>query len=119
MDSYTTRIGDFLIVWLTGEAEKYLAEVIKEEPLELKIMEEGPLARLKNGDYIIKARDSIAIQGDDRGQFAFLHTQKELGRPVLSGLKSLGVTDDQLHEIYPQYGTSKSTVDSGAGPAFK
>jgi len=55
-------------------------------------------SNLKEGDFIIQERDSAQFQKDcHEDTNVFL----ESGRRVISGLKSLGVTDGKLHEILP------------------
>jgi len=45
---HTTKVGDFLVIWITGFTKTYIAEVTKEEPLQMKVEESGPLAHLKD-----------------------------------------------------------------------
>ncbi|KKR14320.1 MAG: hypothetical protein UT43_C0028G0012 [Parcubacteria group bacterium GW2011_GWC1_39_29] len=77
------KIGDLLVIWVTSSLRAYIAEVIGESPLILKVKEGGPYSRLKYDDFVILEKDSLKIQGND------------------SGLKRLGVEDGKLHEILP------------------
>lgn len=99
--SYTTNVGDQLVIWISAETAKYIAEVTQEDPLRMKVEETGPFANLKDGDFIIKDRDTEVWQEDGEAKQWMLRTAKELGHPFLSGLHSLGVTDGKLHEIWP------------------
>lgn len=97
---FTTNVGDFLVVMLTGCLGSYIAEVAESEPLMLKVEEDGPYARLKNGDFVIIETDSATLQADRRnGTDRFLESEHRAGRKVVSGLKELGVTDGKLHEM--------------------
>ena len=79
----------------------YIAEVIEENPMKLKVQETGPFANLKEGsDFVILTDKSILIQ-DEKCTQELLRHQYESGRPLLSGLKSLGVDDGEIHQILP------------------
>jgi hypothetical protein len=96
---YTTNPGDYLVIWITGRVDYYIAQVIKSNPLKMKVMEDGPFAHLKNGDFIILDGYSEKIQRDHQE-----HTNlflEEMQKPVFSGLKSLGVKDGRIHRIFP------------------
>ena len=95
---YSTKPGCYLVIMITGMVGSYIAEVTRSNPLRLKVQGGGPLANLKEGDFIIQEGDSARLQKDCREDTnVFL----ESGRRVISGLKSLGVTDGKLHEILP------------------
>lgn len=98
---YTIKPGAYLVIWLTGQVRKYIAEVTRVDPLRLKVTETGPLANLKEEDIIIIDTDTSMIQKDHRSQQQLLTREKLYGRPLLSGLQSLGVGDDIVHEILP------------------
>ena len=97
---YSTEIGKLLVIWITSDTKKYIAEVIREAPLRLKVQEAGPYANLKDGDFIILKKDSVRIQ-DDQMSEQLLREQCELGYPLISGLASLGVMDGKIREILP------------------
>lgn len=97
---YTINPGDYLVIWITSCVEIFIAEVIESNPLRMKVMENGPYANLKDGDFIILDADSEQIQKDNRENTnVFLERLQE--KPPFSGLKSLGVGDNQLREILP------------------
>ena len=99
---FTTNVGDYLIIMLTGRTYTYIAEVTQSTPLEMKVLEGGPLANLKAGDYILMAADSRQYQLDrQKNTEVFFESCQRAARQVISGLRSLGVTDNQLHEIWP------------------
>ena len=99
---FTTEAGDFLVVWITGHSGLYIVEVTQSDPLQLKVEETGPFAYLKNGDFIIRERESAQLQQDCRDNTeTFLEEQLNAGRLVVSGLKKLGVEDNELHSILP------------------
>ena len=55
MKDYTTNIGDYLVIWITGMVGIcYIAEITESNPLKMKVEESGPFAHLKHGDFIIK-----------------------------------------------------------------
>jgi hypothetical protein len=96
---YTTNPGDYLVIWITGHVAYYIAEIIKSSPLIMKVMEDGPFANLKDGDFIILDGYSGEIQRDHREcTNVFLEV---IQKPVFSGLKSLGVKDGRIHRIWP------------------
>lgn len=99
---YTTEVGDYVIIWITGDIHTYIAEVTQAEPLRLKVMEAGPFANLKDGDYIILEEETKQAQKDCRENTCdFLISMQKKGVKVVSGLKSLGITDGKLRYIYP------------------
>lgn len=95
------KVGSFLVVMITGVVSRYIAEVVQENPLILKIEESGPYSRLRGEDFVIFEKDSLRAQGDDLTAQALLVEALERGRPLRSGLKKLGVKDGVLHEILP------------------
>lgn len=99
---YTTNVGDYLIVWLTGCIGSYIAQVVQNDPLEIKVQETGPYAHLKDGDFIIREQDTMQAQRDDKEDTCvFLAAEHQAGRRVMSGLESLGVTDGRLRLMLP------------------
>lgn len=94
-------VGSHLVIQITGSHETYIAEVTQEQPLCMKVEENGPLANLKDGDYIIMESLTEVIQGPDDACTALLRERAERGHPFVSGLRSLGINDDKLHEILP------------------
>jgi len=101
--NYTTEVGDYLVIWITGMLSYYIAEVTQKEPLQMKVLETGPFAYLKDGDYIIHPVKTVQLQQDTKDETCtFLQEQKEAGNKVVSGLKSLGMPqDNKLYEVLP------------------
>ena len=100
--AFTTNVGDYLVIQITGDMGTYIAEVTQSKPLQMKVQETGPYAHLKDGDFIINDQDSAQIQKDRReSTSAFLASQQQAGHPAISGLKSLGINEDRLREILP------------------
>jgi hypothetical protein len=100
VQKYTTEVGDYLVIWITGSVILYVAEVTQKDPLRMKVEESGPYAHLKEGDYIIREEDTIKIQQDNREDTCvFLSEKYENNVKVGSGLKSLGL--DKLRYILP------------------
>lgn len=97
---FSTDVGKHLVIMITCETAIYIAEVTQKDPLRMKVMESGPFSKLKDGDYIIIESDSEQIQDDSRST-ELLKEYAERGHPLISGLKSLGVKDDQLYTILP------------------
>ncbi|KKT02775.1 MAG: hypothetical protein UV80_C0002G0242 [Candidatus Peregrinibacteria bacterium GW2011_GWF2_43_17] len=101
-ESFTTNVGDYLVIWITGEPDMYIAQVTQSDPLKMKVEESGPYASLKNGDFIILRPETAQLQRDNREDTCtFLQAQQQAGRQVISGLRSLGVTDKELHLMLP------------------
>ncbi len=108
MPEYTTNVGDLLVIWITGMLPPYIAEVTQADPqnplypIEIKVEETGPFAHLRHDDFVILERETEQLQKDCREDTnVFLESERNAGRKVISGLKKMGVTDDQLHEILP------------------
>ena len=95
--------GSLLVVFITGMLGTYIAEVVQKTPLRLKVMEKGPLAKLKPGDFIVQEAMSLRIQSNDEQESAQVlrEAQERRGHPLISDLVSLGVHDDELHSILP------------------
>lgn len=99
---YSTNIGDYLVIMLDGSTYTYIAQVTQTTPLQMKIKEDGLLACLKDGDYVIFEKDTQQFQRDCRENTnVFLESCHHTHRKVHSGLNSLGVTDGKFHEILP------------------
>lgn len=98
--SMNTSPGSYLAIQITGMLGCYIAEVIVQDPLVLKVEEEGPFSRLKSGDYIIMESETKRLQ-DPKQETAVLREAIGRANAYKSGLRSLGVTDGQLHEIGP------------------
>jgi hypothetical protein len=98
MAKYSTNKGQLLVIWITGMTSYYIAEVISENPLKFKVMENGPFAHLKDGDFIIKEAESAEIQ-DEVKSIVVLRRFVNVGKPLISGLKRFGVTDGKLYDI--------------------
>jgi hypothetical protein len=96
-----TTTGIDAIIWVTGDTQKYIAEVIQEDPLHLKVEEEGPYARLKPGDYVILRRETEIWQARDEGGQQMLYDAKAAESPFLTGLEKYNISDGKLHEILP------------------
>ncbi len=99
-DEVSKKIGDLLVIQMAGVLLEFIAEVIDEDPLLLKVQEHGPYAKLNSRDYIILEDKSLLLQNDDTHQ-ELLRSSAERGHPLVSGLKVLGVTDGNLHKILP------------------
>jgi hypothetical protein len=95
-----TSPGSYVLIWLTGETRTYIAQVVEENPLILKIEENGPGARLRSGDYILLEKETERIQDPEQEQ-AVLREAAARGFPLISALSSLGVTDGRIREILP------------------
>jgi hypothetical protein len=94
--------GDLLVIMITGRIPRYIAEVVQEKPLRLKVEERGLFASLRGDDFIVVEFDSMVLQGEDQGKLdAMLREAKERGHPFLSGLKQFGVNDGKMHEMLP------------------
>jgi hypothetical protein len=99
---YTLNPGQYLSFWIVGMMNEYIGEVITSDPLRVKVQESGPFANLHEDDIIIWEWETAVIQnGSQEETDALFAHHKERKRPYISGLKSLGVTDGELHEILP------------------
>lgn len=99
---YSTEVGDLMVVWVMGEPHTYIAEVIKKEPLRVKITEKGPYANLQEEDFIIYDLGTAMLQTDRKNNTNhYLRSEDDAGRIVLSGLKRFGVNDNRCHCLLP------------------
>ncbi|MBI5732664.1 hypothetical protein HY967_01750 [Candidatus Jorgensenbacteria bacterium] len=93
---YSAKVGDFIIIFITAMAHKYIAEVTQENPLRLKVQEDGPLANLQGEDFVILTRVTREFQKNPKET---VQQAKDSGKPFVSGLKCFGITDRHLYEI--------------------
>lgn len=99
---YTTNEGDFLVIYITGVVQVYIAQVTQSKPLRMKVQEFGPYANLKPGDFIIKRIATEQLQRDVYEETCeYLKSMRDAGVKVVSGLESLGVTDGKMCEMLP------------------
>jgi hypothetical protein len=113
-NQYSTNVGDFLIIWITGCLSSYIAKVTSSEPLRMKVTESGPFANLKEGDFIIREEDTAQFQKDCREETCvFLEKELKAGRTVGSGLKDCGVKDGELRKILPDTQNSSNRKKGG------
>ncbi len=99
---YSFSVGSYLIIWIRGENYKFIARVTSFIPLEVEVVEEGEYANLSRNRFDILHEETAQFQKDRREDSnVFLETENLEGRIVVSGLRSLGITDDKLHEIIP------------------
>lgn len=99
---YTINVGDFLVIWITGDLGTYIAEITQSDPLQMKVTESGPFAHLRHEDFVILKMETEQLQKDCReNTCVFLESELKSGRKVVSGLEKMGVTDGKLHEILP------------------
>lgn len=99
--NYTINVGDFVVGWIVGDVNHYIAEVIKSTPLRVKIIENGPYANVGN-DFVLLEGATEMLQADCRNKTNnYLEEVQKNNKKVYSGLKKMGVTDNQLHEILP------------------
>lgn len=101
IETYSKEIGQLVVIWITGMLGNYIGEITKANPMEIKVMEDGPFAYLRDGDFLIRDNCTILLQEDDKHDTStFLLQEEAAGRKVISGLKRLGVEDGKLHYIY-------------------
>ena len=93
--------GQHVVIMITGEIPRFIAEVINEDPLILKVQEDGPYAKLKDEDFILCEKETLLAQGTEAEQMMLLKSAVGNGHPFVSGLKSLGVTDGILYHVLP------------------
>ena len=98
MNRFNLDQGSYVIIDIVGSTATYIAEVISEIPLMLKVEENGPYAHLKQGDFIIHDKETKKFQKDYK---KFLKEAQNNNRTIISGLKSIGIKNGQLHEVLP------------------
>lgn len=99
---YRAKVGDYLVVRLIGYEDnvKFIVQVTRENPLCIKAKDSGPLADLQPEEFMLLEEESFLIQNNDLRD-NMLKEHCDAGTPLISGLGSLGVTDDYFYEILP------------------
>ena len=101
-DVISKEPGKYLVIRPDLRTANYIAEVIQSEPLIVKVAESGALSRLKeSNDFIVLETETKMVQGSDEENQMLLSEAVKRGKPLISGLKSLGIEDGKLHEILP------------------
>ncbi len=96
------EVGKYLVIRLDESTVSHIAEVLQSDPLIVKITEEGPLSRLKESShFIVLETETKKVQGSEEESTQFLAEAVKKGKPLISGLRSLGIGDNVLHEILP------------------
>lgn len=95
----TTNPGDFVITMIDGSTRMFIGEVLTSDPLTIKVQETGVLARVK--DYLIWEKETEKFQSSEEGAYELMKMYADNGHPLISGLKKLGVEDNELHDILP------------------
>ena len=83
---YSTKVGDYLIIWITGNLALHVAEITHEDPLQMKVEEHGPYAHLKSGDYIIHVDLTKQFQKEGKIDQKVTHALKSLEEKELCPL---------------------------------
>ncbi len=91
--------GSRLIIQLNDIKILFIAEVVKENPLVLKVRESGSLARIESGQYVIDEALSERIQ-DPQQSNAVLKEGAASNQPFMSGLASLGIAENTFNDVY-------------------
>ena len=98
------KLKDYVIIQITCTANSFIAEVTQEDPLIVKVEEEGPYSRLKqaSGDFIIMKSDTEQFHADIKDDTNFYLEENDAdGQRPISGLHSLGVISGKLTYIHP------------------
>lgn len=90
--------GQYLIIWITGMLGHYIAEVVEENPLVLKVEEEGPFSRLRGDDFGVVEEESLEFQDKEKAE-ELVRKYAQRPKPLASGLRGLGIDDGKLHTI--------------------
>lgn len=83
----------------------YIAEIIQENPLIVKVEEGWTPYCLKDGTggFVIYEDESAKLQNPDATKFTeVLEEYKKRGYPLRTGLKNFGIEDGLIHEILPE-----------------
>lgn len=96
----TYKVGELVVLWITGMTPLFIGKISLEEPLRIKVTEEGPMANLKEGDFIIREIHTRLFQYDQKsGTHHFLMGCRSRGQKVGTGLSEMGVTDNSLRYL--------------------
>ena len=98
MNSYSKRIGDYLIVRIRNSGWKVIAEVTREDPLTIKIGEESKYCDLGSEEFEILEEESAQFQNDNTRTELLLKNEKAKNA-IVYGLKSLGINDGCFYKI--------------------
>lgn len=97
---YTTHRGDYLVVSIAGYIPDFIVQVLQESPLYVMAKNSGPLSKMSPETYTILEEETSRLQNEHLRN-GLLRERKDDGRPLISGLRSLGVTDDDFYEFLP------------------
>ncbi len=96
--SYEADVGNFLIIYILGKMDSYIAEITKVNPLEVKVEETGSYSCLKTG--LVQAKETEMFQRDLRKKtHRFLEEVKRNDQEVFCGLTRLGCKDGKLRKV--------------------
>ncbi len=98
--SYRKKVGDYLIVYILEVSRMMIAEITNEDPLVVKTGEREEYVDLTEDEFEFLLEETIQFQNDDT-RVGFLKKQKMAGKAVASGLRSLGIIDNEFYEILP------------------
>lgn len=76
--------NQYVVMQITGVPRNYIAKIVSNDPLVLKVCEKGLYSKLKPWDYIINTAMTADIQ---RNCFDFLRSCKTNNRVLSTGLK--------------------------------
>lgn len=97
---YSMSVGSLLVIQIVNLRFRYVAKVISEDPLRVKVKETGPLANLKEDDIIVCESETVEAQ-DESKNAELLRRFVQNGTPLRSGLKDFGVEDGRFYELLP------------------
>jgi hypothetical protein len=99
--NFSKKVGSLLVVMLDSRTRLYIAEVIQEDPLRVKVTEKGPYAKMRDSEILIFESETERIQSDEKRRELFKE-YADRKFPLISGLKCLNAPNDgKFYEILP------------------
>lgn len=97
------KIGDLIVLWLSGCLGNYIGEIIeeKDEHITVKVMEHGPFSNIKDYEMIIMEDETRLLQEDEKNNTSNYYIEEEkYFRRTMTGLKRLGIENGRLKYVY-------------------
>lgn len=94
------KVGDFLIVLIGDLGYKFIAEIIKKNPLRIKVQEFGDYHDLNEEEFKILEDETLLFQ-NRKTRSKLLQDQIDAKDPLISAINSMGVSDDEFVAIGP------------------
>jgi hypothetical protein len=102
MNKSSFPVGSTVAGRIVGATTNFIAEVIEESPLIVKVQDTGRYAKLLPTDFVLDDTATEVFQRENQDEIkALLQEAVDGGKPYVTGLAALGITDGTLHKMLP------------------